>query len=232
MRLFMAMVIAAAITAGCSSTPSAPVEFDAEMVRQEASAAMAAIDSVHFQVERSGAEVFIDDAGLVVFEQADGRFATPASADAVVSVLLLGTTIELGAVAIDGQLYLTDPLSGVWQDATGTIAFDPAKIFSADAGIAEVLASGMPTATLQSKSPDADGLLRLEGVVDAADVDTLTSGLVSEEASATVSIDAETFLVRSITFDTPIDDSVATWSVELSDYGATVDIVAPDLDGA
>ena len=213
---------------GSGSDDASAVTVDS--LRASSSAAMAAIESVAFTVSRSGAEVSIDEAGLVVFESADARFAAPTSADAVVAVLLLGNRIELGAVAIDGTLYLTDPLTGAWQDATGTIAFDPAKIFSPTEGVASVLGDGLTGAVLESDVADATGLLYLSGVVNAADVDTLTSGLVSQEATARFAIDADTSLVDRIDFDTPIDDGVATWLVELADYGADVTIVAPDLD--
>ncbi|MEZ5230416.1 MAG: LppX_LprAFG lipoprotein, partial [Acidimicrobiales bacterium] len=166
---------------------------------------------------------------LVVFESASGRFAAPRSADAVVAVDLMGNRVELGAVALDGVLYLTDPLTGAWQDATGTIDFDPATIFSVDEGIAAVLASGMADTSLRTAEPDDDGLLHLTGTVSPDDVATLTSGLVSEPATAEVSIDAATSLVRTITFDTPLDNGVASWLVELSDYGADVTIEPPDL---
>ncbi len=232
------------LAAGCSSSDDSATSdqtgegattspaLTADSVRASAAAAMAAIETVRFSVARSGAEVTIDEAGLVVFDEADGRFAAPASADAVVTVLLLGNRVELGAVAIDGTLYLTDPLTNEWQDVTGTIAFDPAKIFSTSEGIANVLDSGMSTATLTSATPDGDGLLHLEGTVEAADVATLTSGLVSEAATAEIAIDATTSLVETITFDTPIGEETATWLVELSDYGADVEITVPDLAGA
>lgn len=226
-----------ALTAACSgggsddSGSSTDIVYTVETVRTDAASAMAAIESVSFEVTKTGADVTIDDAGLVAFESADARFSAPSSADAVVEVLLLGNRVELGAIAIDGTLWLTDPLSGAWQDATGTIDFDPAKIFSTDTGVAKILESGLTDSVLDSAEPDGDGLLHLSGVVAADDVDTLTSGLVSEEARAEVAIDAETSLVQTISFDTPLDDGIATWLVELSDYDADVEIVPPDLDG-
>lgn len=232
--LFALSVLVAACSSSNGAEDPAEAEYTVESVRSETAAAMAEIESVAFTVTRDGAEVAIDEAGLVVFESADARFAAPASTEAVVSVTLLGNLVELGAVSIDGTLWLTDPLTGDWQDATGTIAFDPSKIFSPSQGISHILATELTNVSLASNDPDADGLLLLQGTVPAIDVDTLTSGLVSAEAQADVLIDADTFVVRRIMFDTPLDEdageaSIASWLVELSDYNADVTIEAPDL---
>lgn len=242
--LLFATLLAGACSSGsgpgdASTATDTELVFTAASVRAEAATAMADIESVAFTVTRSGAEVSIDEAGLVVFESADARFAAPAATDAVVSVTLLGNIVELGAVSIDGTLWLTDPLTGGWQDVTGTIAFDPSKIFSPTEGVSHILATELTEVSLASSEPDADGLLLLEGIVPATDVDTLTSGLVSAEAEADVLIDADTFLVERITFDTPLDDAAddassdpdntASWLVELSDYNADVMIEAPEL---
>ncbi len=186
---------------------------------------MATVESVLFTVERSGGEVTIDDGGLLVFESADARFAAPDAVDAVVTVSVNGNRLEVGAIAIGGQLFLTDPVSGAWQDATGTIEFDPAKIFDPDVGIAAILADGFTDVVLVD---DADERLHLSATVLADDVTTLTSGLVTEQAAADVWIDPVTMLVDEIRFDTPVDTGIASWSVRLTDYGTDVSIVEPE----
>ncbi len=194
-------------------------------VRAAASAAMAEVQTVLFTVERSGGEVTIDDGGLLVFESADARYAAPDSVDAVVTVSVGGNRLEVGAIAIAGRLWLTDPISGAWQDATGTVDFDPAKIFDPTTGIATILADGLTDVVLVD---DGDARLHLSATVLADDVTTLTSGLVTEEADADVWIDPVTLLVDEILFDTPVDTGIASWSVRLSDYGADVKVVEPD----
>ena len=217
------------VTADASPAATA-VAPTVDSVRGGAAAAMAAIETVHFSVERSGAEVSIDEAGLLVFSAAEGRFAAPHSADAVVTVTLGGSALEIGAVAIAGELWLTNPISGAWEDAAGTVDFDPSTIFDPDTGIAAILAEGFTEVTLVDDDPRR---LHLAATVAAADVTTLTSGLVTEQATADVWIDPATMLVDEIRFDTPVAAGVATWSVLLSNYGAEVSIVQPDTgDGS
>ncbi len=220
-------------TAACSSVDGGDAEAPAtvESVLAESAAAMASVESLHFVVRRTGTPVSIDPEGLLVFEEADGRYAAPGSADAVVEVTVLGNRLQVGAVAIDDQLWLTDPITGDWNDATGTIDFDPAGIFRPDTGIAAVLDGGLEGAVLASPEPDADGRYQIDATVTADEVSTLTSGLVSLEADATIWIDAETDQVTEILFDTALDDGIATWNVLLSDYGSDVVIEPPDTAG-
>ena len=64
--------------------------------------AMADISSVAFTITQEGAEVPIDEGGLVTFTAADGRYAAPGSAEAIVAVDALGAATEIGAVVTVG----------------------------------------------------------------------------------------------------------------------------------
>lgn len=238
---FVALVL---VVAGCSSSDgdggaddatadeaetTTTTILTADLVLSNASDAMAGIDSVAFTIEHVGADVFIDDDGLIGFEAANGRYAAPSSAEAIVAVNALGISTEIGAVAIDGQIWITNPLTGRWEEGPEALTFDPAQIFDDTVGISGLLADGFTQAELASVDPDVEGRYEVSGAVDPERVSDLTGGLVDDVSDATVWVDAETSRVDEISFDVEIDGSDSSWRLVLDDYGVDVTITMPDL---
>ena len=166
---------------------------------------------------------------LVAFESAKGRYVAPASADAVIAVSAGSLRTEVGAVAIDGSIWITDPITGRWMTAPDAFRFDPSRIFQADVGLSALLTDGLSDAELVSGSPDADGQYYVTARVSAEQVSTLTSGLVTDVRDAEFWIDADTYLLTKMTFAVPLDDGDTQWILVLSDYGSPVTITEPQL---
>lgn len=193
------------------------------------SAAMADIDTVRFTISHEGVEVFIDDAGLIAFNEAVGRYASPSSADALVAVSALGIATEIGAVAIEGEVWITNPLTSAWESAPDAFAFDPARIFDPDVGLSSLLVNGLTSPELISDDPDSDGNYHIQAGVDGGLVSELTSGLVDDVSNVDVWIDAETSLVAAVSFDVDTTAGNTNWLLTLADYGTDVSISKPDL---
>ena len=103
---------------GAGTTVTEPVT--AESVLNSAAEAMAAVDTVSFHLERTGAPVYLDSSGSFAFQEGDGRVSnTTSAADAVVKVKALGIDANVGAVSIDGELWLSNPLTGAWETDLG-----------------------------------------------------------------------------------------------------------------
>lgn len=236
-RLLAAVLVALTLLSACSSSDDeadpvaadeAAPSTDPTEILDAAAEAMAAVEGVTFTIERTGAEVFIDDGENLVFVSADGRFGAPSSADAVVTVELGSATLQVGAVAIDGTIWLTDPVSGGWEEASESLTFDPATLFDPEIGWRALLADDLTDVELVSTEGDT---AVITGIAAAERVDVLTGGIVDESAPVELTIDTATDLISSVEFDVDTGDGIAEWRVELDDYGARVDVTAPPLDG-
>lgn len=230
-RTLVALVVlalAAACTSGDDTAGEDEAELTAQEILDETATAMADISSVGFVITQEGAEVPIDDGGLVIFVSADGRFAAPGSADAIVAVEALGAATEIGAVAIDGTVWITNPLTGKWEEAPAAFTFDPAQIFAAEVGLPALLSDGITDPVPDSPTP-TDGSYTVTGDVDPQRIVDLTGGLVNDVTDTEILIDAESFLIDSLSFSVDVDGSVSSWNLVMSDYGADVTIEPPEL---
>jgi hypothetical protein len=239
--LLLALLAIAACSSGGDEGPSdGPVT--AEQVLVDAAAAMVEVETAAFTLEQTGAEVAIDAEGQLRFLEARGRIARPASADAVVTVDALGFTTEVGAIAIDGTVWFTNPLTGDWIEAPEAFTFDPAALFDPDDGLAGLLAEAAPTAELvEADEPVAtgDGELpsgpegagpwhRVRATVSAERVETLTGGLVAEATVVDAWIDQATDRLAELRFEIPIGATVSDWRLALTDYDIEVEINPPE----
>lgn len=208
-------------------------ELTIDRILTDASTAMSEVESAAFTIEQSGAAVFIDETNQLGFQSAVGRFASPSSAEALISVEALGFTTEVGAIAIDGRLWFTNPLSGDWTEAPESFSFDPALLFDPGVGFPALLAEATTTAELidDDSSGGDTGAERhqVRTTVTPERVSVLTGGLVTEETDIDLWIDVDSSRVVEARFDLPTDDSVSNWLMTISDYDAEVSITPPDL---
>ena len=225
--LFVVM-LAGACSSGSESTDDVE-SLDIDGVRSIAAAAMADVDTVLFTIELEGAEVFIDSSGSVGFRTAEGRYAAPSSADAVVGVDAFGLATEVGAIAIDGEVWITNPLTGAWEPAPEAFTFDPAQLFDAEVGFSALLADGLSNAVLVSPDPDQDQRYHITADVDPDRVAALTGGLVDDVDNVDLWVDATSGHLTEVTFDVGITAGGTSWLLLLTDYGSPVTIVEPDL---
>lgn len=228
-RPLVVLVLLAACSGDDPADTAAPTAaVTAETILAEAAEAMAAVDSVRFELTRSGAEAHLDDGETITFNSADGRFAAPDSADAVVEVAIAGFTTEVGAVAVDGEIWLTNPVTGAWEAAPEELTFNPATLFDPEVGWRALLANGLSDVELVETSADRH---RITGTAAAERVDVLTGGLVEAAAPIEVVIDTDTGLLDEVSFDVEVADGTTMWQVVLVDYGTEVMVTVPPLDG-
>jgi len=223
------------LVAGCSSSGSGDdAELSAEEVMVGAAAAMSEVTSAAFTIEQTGASIPIDDAGQLGFQAADGRFAAPASAEALITVDALGFTTEVGAVAIDGTLWFTNPLSGEWTEAPDSFTFDPATVFDAESGFPALLREEAAGAEFVSggEEPEDGDRHHLRTSVAAERVSVLTGGLVTSETDVDLWIDRETERLSEVRFELALEQGVSSWQMTIDDYGADVTIEPPEVGSA
>jgi lipoprotein LprG len=199
---------------------------DADEVVAASAAAMGAVESVAFDLVRTGAPLTIG--GVLEFESMSGRFTVPHTADAIVTVRVGGITTELGAVAVDGEVWLSNPVSGRFEPLPEGFDVDPSTFFDPVGGWSPLLEDLQDAEVV---GVDDDGV-HVRGVAPAARMTSVTGGLVDEgDIPVELWIDPATSLVTAGRFTTGEPGDTSDWALELHDYGETFDIQPPDTGG-
>ena len=222
--------------AGCSSggeaesPPDSPPPTIAQTqaeVLAAAAVAMGTVDTVSFAIERSGAPVYIDSLDIIAFNRAEGRFAAPTSADALVTVEAAGFNTEIGAIAFEGTTWLSDPISGKFTVAPGSYAFDPVSLFDPTIGWRPLLENGLTEIEWRGLD-EATGRYRFSGVADPDRLEVITAGLVrDQEVVLDLALDSRTGTVMEVTFSTVYEGATSDWLLTFSGYGEPVDVNPP-----
>ena len=226
--------LAALGLAGCggSDEPEGdPLPAEAEAILIASSQAMGDVTSVRFTLTHSGAPVYIDTFESLSLESVDGRFAAPASAEAILTVEVDGSLkTKLGAVAIDDTVWLSNPVTGVLEPLPAGYDLDPSSFFDPQLGWRPLLA-GLQDAEFVGED-DRDGQrYHVRGVATAVQMEIISAELVSDQ-DVTVDfwIHPVTGLVTAAEFTTTFDGADSSWVLELRDYGDTFEIDPPQVD--
>ena len=209
-----------------------PLPAEATTILKASSAAMADVTSVRFDLKRSGADVYIDQFESLALDKIKGRFSAPSSADAVLSVTVDGSLkTELGAVALGGQVWLSNPVTGKFEVLDTGYDIDPATFFDPKRGWGPLMRT-LTDVVLIGVEDRGGKRYHVRGVGPAAQMEIVTAGLVRDQD---VTIDfwlkRDTALVTAATFSTVFAGKTTDWVIELSDYGDDFEIKTPELDG-
>jgi lipoprotein LprG len=221
--------------AGCggSDEPEGdPLPAESAAILDASAQAMGDVTSVRFTLTRSGAPVYIDTFESLALESADGRFAAPGSSDAVLTVEVDGSLkTKLGAVAIDDTVWLSNPVTGVFEPLPAGYDLDPSSFFDPELGWRPLLA-GLQDAEFVGEE-DRDGQrYHVRGVAPAAQMEIISAGLVrDQDVVIDFWIHPVTGLVTAAEFTTTFGGADTNWELELRDYGESFEIEPPQVDG-
>ncbi len=209
-----------------------PLPADAATILDASAAAMGTVTSVRFDLERSGAAVYIDQFESLALDKITGRFSAPGSADAVLKVTVDGSlTTELGAVALGGDVWLSNPVTGKFEVLETGYDIDPATFFDPERGWGPLMAE-LKDVVLVGVEARGGNRYHVRAVAPAAQMEIVTAGLVRDQD---VTIDfwlkRDTALVTAAEFSTVFEGKTTDWVFELSHYGDDFDIEAPEVDG-
>lgn len=193
---------------------------------------MGEVDFVEFTIERSGAPVHIDPFEIIVFIKAAGRFAAPTAADALVTVEAAGFVTEIGAIASEGQTWLSDPITGNFAPAPGSYAFDPATLFDPVIGWRPLLENGLTDIVWTGAvTRGAESRYHLSGLADPERLEVITAGLVrNQEVVLDLWLDPVSGAVREVEFSTVNGDATSGWVLTFHSYGEPLDVTPPPID--
>ncbi len=190
-----------------------------------------ASESLHFEIALSGNPVFTDSSRLFTLNNITGDLKRP---DGVLATLKLsGVTgvTELRVVSLDGQFYLTNPITRQWQCLAPGTVFNPALLFDEQQGIGSLLQNDVTEVELLG-TEDLAGQrsYHLRGTIAGERLQAISGTLLGGgPVSLEVWASTETLrATRLVLVDTATDAAnPSTWTVEFSEYGKSVDIRAP-----
>lgn len=217
------------------ATPASQAEGDSDAlaVLQAAGEKVLALETFAFSLETSaGSSTIFPGVDLV---SVNGAVRRPIDLAATLSVKAFTQTMEVSAVAVDGEFYVQDPLSGgSWQNLGS--APEIATMINPDWIIMAAI-NLIQDATITSEK---DGVVLIEGYMDFsetldsvkdADLDQLKQFLASGPVDVAFWVDAENYLT-TVELYGPIfasESADVEKRIELFDFDEPVDIEKPNI---
>lgn len=210
------------LTVACGGEAAESPPPDPRFIVEEAAGAMADVDSARFAMERTGAPVEIEG---MEFQSAEGEYASPDAARAILKVTVGDLAVELGTIAIGDRVWLTNPLTGGWDEYPAGAGFNPAIVFDSALGWVPLLTDDLGEPLLVGTE---SGAYVIRGTVAPARVELLTSGLVeAQSVVADIHIDTSDYRIVKVVFSTQSETGESDWNIELDDYDTPVTIEPP-----
>lgn len=192
--------------------------------------AMGATQSVRFELRREGAPVFIDEFEKLTLNSAIGEFTVPRSAHALLEVGIEGgLTTELGAIALDDEVWLSNPITGNFETLPTGYDIDPSLFFDPKNGWQPLMENLSDVVLVGTEQRDGNARYHIVATAPAAQVEVITARLVRDQNVAIdFWIQPVTGEVREARFSADFQGADVQWTLLLSDYGEEFDIQAPD----
>ena len=189
---------------------------------------MAGVTSVEFRLQRDGAPIFIDEFERIALDSLRGQFSVPGKAQAELEVTVNDNlATRLGAVAVDDEVWISNPVTGDFETLPAGYDIDPSKFFDPENGWQPLLAN-LQNVTMVGVDDRGGERYHITGTAPAAQVSDITVGLVQgQDVTVDFWIHPGTYLVTAAEFETTIDGGTSDWTLELDHYGDTFTIEPP-----
>jgi hypothetical protein len=219
-------LLAVPVLTACSGDDATEADSAADLLAH-AKHTLDEADSVHFVLDSEGAP----DAGTALVG-GEGDIARPAAFDGTLKVLAMGSTLDLAVVSVDGTVYAQLPFtSGFSVVDPAQFGFgDPGALIDPGTGISQLLAEAESAELGEERRVDGEVVREVTADLPGELVDQL---LASEDPARAVrarfSIAEESgeLLRAELTGPFFAAEDDATYILELSDFGADVEITAP-----
>lgn len=217
-------LFAAPVLAGCGSDE--PEESAADLL-DRAKQTLDDAESAHFVLDSEGAPT----TGTVLVG-GEGDIARPASFDGTLQVLALGSTLDLAVVSVDGTVYAQLPFTTDFTEIDpAQFGFgDPGDLLDPETGISQLLAEASSAELGEERRVDGEVVREVTAELPGNLVEqVLASEDPSQPVQARFSVAADSGELRRAELTGPFfaAGEDATYILELSDFGADVDITAP-----
>jgi hypothetical protein len=223
--LALALLAVPALTA-CSGDDATETESAADLLAH-AKHTLDETDSLHFMLDSESAP----ETGTALVG-GEGDIARPASFDGTLTVRAMGAMLDLAVVSVDGTVYAQLPFSNSFTvvDPAQFGFGDPGALIDPETGISQLLSAAESAELGEESRVDGEVVREVTAELPGDLVEQiLTSADPTRPVQARFSIaEVSGELLRAeLTgpFFTADDD--ATFTLELSDFGADVEITAP-----
>ena len=215
-------VLTLAVLTACGGEPEVPA---AELL-DRARTALDETSSVHFVLTSEGAP----DTGTHL-AGGEGDIARPASFDGTLQVLTSGTALDVAVISVDGTVYAQLPFTGGFSvvDPAQFGIGDPGALLDPDGGISRLLAAAEDAELGEERRVDGEVVREVTAQLPGDLVEqVLTSQDPSRPVDARLSVVPDSGELRRVELTGPFFTAGdATYTLELSEHGADVDITAP-----
>jgi lipoprotein LprG len=204
-------------------------DVDPAALMQRSAVAMSDVTSVEFRLERTGAPVFIDQFEEIALDGLRGQFTVPTKAQAELTVTVSGNLpTKIGAVAIDSEVWISNPVTGDFETLPTGYDIDPSRFFDPEDGWQPLIANLREVELVGIEDRGGDRY-HVRGIADADDVRNITVDLVrDQDVTVDFWIHPTTALVTAAEFTTTIEGDDADWELELAEYGDSFTINPPE----
>jgi hypothetical protein len=223
-RLLATLLLTATALAGCGG--GEPEESAADLLGR-AKTTLDDASSVHFVLESAGAP----ESGTALIG-GEGDIARPAGFDGTLKVRAMGSALDLPVISVDGTVYARLPFTPGFSkvDPAAFGVGDPGALLDPETGISQLLESAASAQLGKERRVDGEVVREVTAELPGDQVEQiLTSEDPSQAVGARFSIATESGQLRRAELTGPFftaeDD--ATYTLELSDFGADVEITAP-----
>jgi lipoprotein LprG len=184
-------------------------------------------ESLHFVLDSEGAP----QTGTALVG-GEGDIARPASFEGTLQVLALGSTLDLDVVSVDGTVWAQLPFTSEMTEIDpAEFGFgDPGALIDPDTGISQLLAKAESAELGEERRVDGEVVREVTAELPGQLVEQLlTSEDPTRPVQARFSIAEESgeLLRAELTGPFFAAEDDATYTLELSDFGADVEITAP-----
>lgn len=235
MKRWMTVLIMLILVAGCQSEPEATLTPTPDPLRVaiQAGEAMQQVKTLHFNFLRDGAPAFIDAEETLIFRSAEGDYVAPDQLQASVKVLAGAFVTQVDTVIVGQDQWLTNLLTGEWEEMPAAWELDPSLFFDPQVGIPNLLANGLTSVSLQGPLTveEMDGeYWYVLGETAGDEIATMSGGLVPPgPVEVEAWIDPSTFLVHRLRLVLPETDpeEPTVWVLGFSDFDQELVIERP-----
>ncbi len=202
---------------------------DGQAIVAASSEAMAGVTSVQFTLRRTGAPIFIDQFERIALESLLGQFTVPNKAQAELTVKINDNlTTKLGAVAIDEEVWISNPVTGDFETLPDGYDIDPSRFFDPTNGWKPLLANLQDVELIGIDDRSGDRY-HIRGTAPADQVRNITVGLIrNQDVPVDLWIHPQSNLVTAAEFTTVLGDAESSWALTMSNYGETFTINPPE----
>jgi LppX_LprAFG lipoprotein len=218
-------VFAVPVLTGCGGGDE-PEETAADLLAR-AKTVLDEAESAHFVLDSEGAS----DSGTTLIG-GEGDIARPASFEGTLKVRALGSTLDLEVVSVDGTVYAQLPFTSSFSvvDPAQFGFGDPGALLDEETGISQLLAEAESAELGEERRVDGEVVREVTAELPGDLVEQiLTSADPEQPVRGRFSIASESGELRRAELTGPFFDAEeeATFTVDLSDFGADVEITAP-----